>query len=146
MMIQEGCKKDEMTSSLLDMITAHEIKEQLSKITDWLKQHYHVDGIGFLFEDNGLTRSYFFTETVTKDIVQNLEETLPRAYQTKATAKDVLLFGLKEGKLSFFSLQEDFASLEPMGLTRPPFALCVTRSFSRSTKSTSSSSSMITLE
>lgn len=118
-MIKDAGKIDEMNLSLLEIVATQDPKEHCEKIADWLKQHYHVDEAGFLVKDNRSIQPYFFTESITKDIVQDLVETLPRAHLEKATGKDALLFGLKEGKPSFFSQQEDIDSHEPMGLSVP---------------------------
>ncbi len=118
-MIEKDRRKDLMNLSLLEMITTHDVKEQCAKITEWLKQYYHVDGIGFLFQKNGTTRAYYFAESVPMNIVQGLEETFSTVDQAKETGEEVSFFGQKEGKIAFFSPQEDHESLEPMGLTIP---------------------------
>lgn len=116
---QENLRKDEMTLSLLEMITMNDVKQQCAKIRSWLKLYYHFDGIGFLLQDKGSTRNYLYTEAVPMNRVQSLVETLPRVDQTKEKGNDVLFFGQKGGKLEVFSQQENSKSPEPMGLTIP---------------------------
>lgn len=45
--MQQGRKKDDVNMSLVKMIATRNIEELCSIITDWLKQHYNLDGVGF---------------------------------------------------------------------------------------------------
>jgi len=119
MMIHEILRKDEMNLNWLEMITSNNVSEQCAKITNWLKQHYHMDGIGFFLQDIQFTRTYFYTEDLSEDIVQGLEETLPRFSQTKEAGNNVLVFGKKQGEINFYRPQEDPELSEPMGMVFP---------------------------
>jgi putative methionine-R-sulfoxide reductase with GAF domain len=119
MMIQENSRKDEMNLSLLEIISSNDVAEYCAKITNWLEHYYHMDGIGFFLQDIQSTRTYFHSEDLPEDIIQGLEETISRPSQMNETVNDILLFGKKQGKIDFFSPQEDRGSLKPMGLIFP---------------------------
>jgi hypothetical protein len=118
-MIQENSIKDEMNLSLLEMIGTNDVNQQCDRIRNWLNSYCHFDGIGFLLQDKGSTRNYFYTEAMPMNIVQNLVENLPRFEQNKEKENDVLFFGIKGGELDVFSMQENSKSPEPMGLAIP---------------------------
>jgi hypothetical protein len=117
--MQENKRKNEMDLSLVQMITTRNIEEQCSKITNWLKEQYPLDGIGFFLKEPGTTRSHFFTETIPMNIVQNLQEMLVSVNQTEAAKKDALFFAQKDGGFVAFNPREHAGSLEPMGLAIP---------------------------
>ncbi len=111
--------QEDINLSLVKMISTNGIEEQCSNITNWLNQHYPLDGIGYFLKDAESTHAYFFTETVPKDVVHNLEDMLLKINQTEETEKDVLFFAQKQGKLVTFSFREHSGSLEPMGVAIP---------------------------
>ena len=111
---QDGANLD-----LLKAITSSDIKELCTDITNCLEKHYDFDGIGFFLLENGSTRSLFFTQTVPMDIVQGLEEILPRPSHTKEKANNILIFSKKQGERVVFNLQEHPDSIEPMGIVFP---------------------------
>lgn len=118
-MIQTDPRKDEMNLSLLETIVTNDVNQQCANIRNWLKSYYNFDGIGFLLQDKGSTRNYFYTEAMPMKIVQNLVEYLPRFDQAKEKANDVFFFGTKGGRLDVTRLQEDSKSPEAMGLAIP---------------------------
>ena len=118
-MIREDSIKNEINLILLKTTVTNDLNQQCYKERNWLKSYYHFDGIGFLLNDKGSTRNYFYAEAMPMNIVQNLVEYLPRFDQTKDNENDVLFFGTKGGKLDFLDLQEDSKSPEPMGLAIP---------------------------
>ena len=118
-MIQENLRKNEMNLSLLEMITSNNVAELCTKITHWLEQHYHMSGIGFFLRDSRCTRTFFYTEDLSEDIVQGIEETFPKLSQTKVSKNDVFLFGEKQGEIDFYSPKADSESLKLMGLVFP---------------------------
>ena len=111
--------QEDKNLSLVKMISTNGIEEQCSNITNWLNQHYHLDGIGFFLKDAESTQAHFFTEKVSKNIVHNLEDMLLKINQTEEAQKDVLFFAQKQEKFVTFTPGEHSGSLEPMGLTIP---------------------------
>ena len=114
--MQHNRIKDDMNLSLAKMIPAGNLEEQCVKISNWLKGHYPLNGIGFFFKELETTRAHFFTETIPPDIIHNLEEMLLRISQTEAAEKAVLFFAQKEEGFVAFSSLENPDTLEPMGL------------------------------
>jgi hypothetical protein len=117
--MQEERKKNEMDLNLIQMIGTRSVEEQCAKITNWLKEQYPLDGIGFFLKEPGTTRSHFFTETIPINMVQNLQEILVSVNQTEAAKKDALFFAQKDGGFVAFSPREHAGSPEPMGLAIP---------------------------
>jgi putative methionine-R-sulfoxide reductase with GAF domain len=101
------------------MISTNGIEEQCANITNWLKQQYPLDGIGFFLKDVESTQAHFFTETVPKNVVHNLEDMLLKINQTEEAQKDVLFFAEKEGRFVTFSPTKNPGSPEPMGVAIP---------------------------
>ena len=114
--------QDGMHLDLLKTITSSDIKDLCKNITNYLEKHYDFDGIGFFLMVNGSTRTHFFTQTVSKHIVQNLEEIFPGIGQAKETAHNSLIHLGKQGELTVFNLQDHSESIEPMGIA---FPLCI---------------------
>ncbi len=111
--------QEDINLSLLKMISTNGTEEQCDNITNWLKQQYPLDGIGFFLKDTESTQAHFFTETVPKVVVHNLEDILLKINQTEETQTDVLFFAQKEEKFITFRPGEHSGSLKPMGLTIP---------------------------
>jgi len=114
--------QDEINLDLLKVITSSDIKELCANIASCLEKHYSFDGIGFFLLVNGLTRTHFFTQTLPKHIVQNLEEIFPSISQSKETARNSLIYLEKQGELAVFNLHEHPESIEPVGIALP---LCI---------------------
>jgi putative methionine-R-sulfoxide reductase with GAF domain len=111
--------QDDMNLSLVKMISTNGIEAQCAKITNWLKEQYPLNGIGFFLEDTESAQTHFFTETVPKDIVHDLEDMLLKLNQTQETQKDSVFFAQKQGGLATFRTREFPGSPEPMGLAIP---------------------------
>jgi len=105
--------------SLVKMVESRNVEEQCSVITDWLKQHYNLDVIGFFFKEPNATRSHFFTENVPMNIVHSLEDMFLKQNQFEETLNSVLLFALKEGKLTAFGVMEHSDTMKPIGVAIP---------------------------
>ena len=114
--MQQDRIKEEINLSLAKMIPEGNLEEQCAKISDWLKGHYPLNGIGFFLKELETTQAHFFTETIPKNIIHNLEEMLTRISQTEAAEKAVLFFAQKDGGFEAFSPRENPGTLEPMGL------------------------------
>ncbi len=67
-------RKSKQNLNLLEMLTTHDIDGQCRKITIWLKQHYNLQGIGFLLRDPILSRPRFYADNVSEDILKDLDE------------------------------------------------------------------------
>jgi len=121
--MQEDKRKNEMDLSLIQIMPAGNLEEQCFKISNWLKARYPLDGIGFFLKEPDMTRAHFFTETIPKNIVHNLEAMLVRVNHSEAAKKDALFFAQKDGGFVAFSPLENPGTLEPMGLIFPLGAL-----------------------
>jgi putative methionine-R-sulfoxide reductase with GAF domain len=111
--------QEDMNLSLVKMISTNGTEEQCSNITNWLKQRYPLDGIGFFLKDVESTQAHFFTETVPKNVVHNLEDMLLKINQTQEIQKNVLFFAQKQDKFITFSPSEHPDSPEPIGVAIP---------------------------
>jgi len=121
--MQEDSRKDEINLSLAEMIPTGNLEEQCNKITNWLKEQYPLDGIGFFLKEPEITRTYFFMETIPKNIVHNLETMLVSVNDTETAKEDALFFAQKDGGFFAFSTRENPVAFEPMGITIPLGAL-----------------------
>ena len=90
-------RKSKQNLSLLEMLTTHDIDGQCRKITIWLKQHYNLQGIGFLLRDPTLSRPHFYADNVSEDILKDLDETLAQYNQTEATHNEIMVFSPTDG-------------------------------------------------
>jgi putative methionine-R-sulfoxide reductase with GAF domain len=111
--------QEDINLSLVKMISTNGTEEQCDNITHWLKQQYPLDGIGFFLKNLESTQAHFFTETVPKNVVHNLEDMLLKIDQTQETQKNVLFFAQKQDKFVTFSPSEYRGSPEPMGVAIP---------------------------
>lgn len=118
-MIKDYQKQDEMNLSLFEAIKVDNIEGQCAKIASWFDQYFNLDGIGFFFQLDGLSRSYFYSETVPKSVVYGLEDINKRFYQTIGTENDFLFIGEKEDNLDVFSPEKQPYPVAPMGLIAP---------------------------
>ena len=107
---------DEINLSLAEMIPAGNLEEQCVKISNWLKGHYPLNGIGFFLKEHNTTRAHFFIETIPANIINKLEEMLLRISQTEEAGNAVLSFAQKNGEFVAFSPREKTGMLEPIGL------------------------------
>ena len=57
--MQQDRKENDINMTQIQMIETRNIEEQCSVITDWLKQHYKLDVIGFFLKEPYATRSHF---------------------------------------------------------------------------------------
>jgi len=117
--MNKDLRSDEINLSLAEMITAGNLEEQCFRISNWLKAHYPLDGIGFFLKEPETTRAHFFTETIPKNIVHNLEEMLVSVNHSESVKKDALFFAKKEEKFVTFSSLENPGSPDPLGLIFP---------------------------
>jgi hypothetical protein len=121
--MQEDERKNEMDLNLIQIMPAGNLEEQCFRISSWLKAHYPLDCIGFFLKEPETTRAHFFTETIPKNIVHNLEAMLVRVNHSETAKKDALFFAQKDGGFVAFSPLENPGTLEPMGLIFPLGAL-----------------------
>lgn len=117
--MQQGRKKDDVNMSLVKMIATRNIEELCSIITDWLKQHYNLDVVGFFLKEPYSTLSHLFTENVPMKIIHSLEDMFLKLHQKEETQNSVLIFALKDGELTVFDVMEHPDTLKPMGIAIP---------------------------
>lgn len=117
--MQQDRIKDDVNMRLVEMIATRNIEELCSIITDWLKQHYNFNVVGFFLKEPYKTISHLFTENVPMKIVLSLEKMFLKLHQKEETQNAVLLFALKEGELTAFDAMEQPDTLKPMGIAIP---------------------------
>lgn len=106
-----------------NMVATRNLEEQCSKITLWLKQFYPLNGIGFFLKEPETTRTHFFSETISMDMVQKLQEMILKTDDTIKDEEDTVFFKREDGKFTSFKLHEDPGSMEPIGISIPLGAL-----------------------
>jgi putative methionine-R-sulfoxide reductase with GAF domain len=111
--------QDEINSNLLKTITSSDVEELCLNITDCLEQCYHFDGVGFFLLNPGSTRTYFHSDVVPKQFVQQLEEILAKFNQNEETSGRFLYFAKKQDDLFVFNPQEQSVSMDPLGIAFP---------------------------
>ena len=114
--MQQDRIPDDINLNLAKMIPTGNLEEQCVKISNWLKRQYPLDGIGFFLKNSEATRAHFFTETITPNMIQDLEEMLLSINQTEAAKMAVLFFAQKEEGFVALSPRENPGKLEPTGL------------------------------
>lgn len=111
--------QEDISSGLLKMISTKSIEEQCSFITNWLNRHYQLDGVGFFLRNGEFSRAHFFTETVSKDVVSNLEDMFHKINQKQEPQQNVLFFAQRLGGLAVFGSDARPGSPEPAGVAIP---------------------------
>lgn len=112
-------RKSKQNLSLLEMLTTHDIDGQCRKITPWLKQHYTLQGIGFMLRDPSLSRPYSYADNISEDILQELDATLTQPNQAEATDNEIRFFSQTNGKIVVCNPAKQIDSSEPVLLAIP---------------------------
>ena len=96
----------ELMMSLAQMITEVDASRQCGNITRWFKQHFPVQGIGFLLKKPGSGQPHLHMEEVPPDTAEVLEGILRKLDSSKAGEDEVMVFPLDEGKLTILDSKD----------------------------------------
>jgi putative methionine-R-sulfoxide reductase with GAF domain len=107
---------------LAKLILTHNIEEQCSVITDWLKQHYNLDAIGFFFKDTRTTRAHFFAQNVPMNLVRKFEALLAEVNRSDEMGHEILFLSQNGEDLYMFGSQDTVESTKPIGMAVPLLA------------------------
>ncbi len=102
-----------------NLILTHNIEEQCSVITGWLKQHYNLDVIGFFLKDPRTTRAQFFAQNVPMNMAPKFEELLAGVNPSDKIDHEILFFSQNNEALDIFDSQDPFESTQPIGMAIP---------------------------
>jgi len=107
----------ELMMNLAHMVTEVDVRRQCGNIARWFKQHFPVQGIGFLLKEPGSSQPYLHMEEIPIDTIEVFEGILPKLDFSKAAGDEFMVFSLDEGKLTIFDPKEHPPSSKPMVLT-----------------------------
>jgi len=104
----------ELMMNLAQMVLEVDVRKQCGNIARWFKQHFPVQGIGFLLKEPGSSQPYLHMEELPKDTVKAFEGILPELDFSKTAADEFMVFFLDEGKLTIFDPKEPPQSSKPI--------------------------------
>jgi hypothetical protein len=110
---------DHTNPGLTKLILAHNIEEQCSVITGWLKQHYHLDAIGFFLKDPRTTRAHFFAQNVPMNMARKFEALLAGISRSDEIGHEILFFFQNGEAIDMFGSQDPVESTKPIGMAIP---------------------------
>jgi hypothetical protein len=110
---------DHTNLDLAKLILTHNMEEQCSVITGWLKQHYNVDVVGFFFKDPRTTRAHYFAKNVPMNMAQKFEALLAGANRSDETGHEILFFSQNGEALDMFGSRDSLESTKPIGMAIP---------------------------
>ena len=110
---------DHTNSDLPKLILTHNIEEQCSVITGWLKQQYNLDVIGFFLKDPRTAQTQFFAQNVPINIARKFEALLAGVNRSGEIDHEILLFSQNSEALDMFGSQDPVESTEPIGMAIP---------------------------
>jgi putative methionine-R-sulfoxide reductase with GAF domain len=110
---------DQAISDLTKLIITHNIEEQCSAITDWLKQHYHLTVIGYSLRDPRTDMDQFHAQNVPLHMAQKMERMLAELNRSDKTAREILLFSQDGEILDMFGAEDPIESAKTIGLVIP---------------------------
>jgi len=77
---------------LTKLILSHNIEDQCSAITGWLKQQYHLDVVGFFLDDPQTSRARFIAQNVPLNMGKKFEALFDGVNQSGKVDHGVLFF------------------------------------------------------
>ncbi len=110
---------DRPIADLAKLMITHNIEEQCSAITDWLKQHYPFDIIGYYLKDPRTDMDKFFATNVPLDMARKIEGMLAGYNHSNETGKEILFFSRDGEPLDMFASKDPFESAQTIGLAVP---------------------------
>ena len=94
-----------LATSWAELISEYEIDRLCEKIADWLKRYCGVSGIAFFLQDSRLSQRFLYTDTVPREILQNLQGLLPHLHQAVDTEYEAVYFAMRDGRLAIIDDQ-----------------------------------------
>lgn len=79
-------------SDFTKLVLAHNIKEQCSAITGWLKQEYNLDVAGFFLDDPRTSRARFFAQNVPLNMAKKFEALFDAIKRSDEVVQEILFF------------------------------------------------------
>jgi hypothetical protein len=110
---------DHTNPDLTKLILAHNIEEQCSVITGWLKQDYNLDVIGFFLKDPRTTRAHFFEQNVPMNMARKFEALLAGVNCSDEMGHEILFFSQNGEALDMFVSQDPLELTKPIGMAIP---------------------------
>ena len=110
---------DHGNSDLPKLILTHNIQEQCSVITDWLKQQYNLNVIGFSLKNSGTEQAQFFAQNVPINMAHNFEALLAGVDRSDEDGDDILFFSQNGEVLDMFGSRDPFESTQTIGMAIP---------------------------
>jgi len=107
----------ELMMNLAHMVLEENVSKQCGNIARWFKQHFPVQGIGFLLNRPGFSQPYFHKEEIPADTLEIFAGILPEFDLGQAARDEFMVFSLEKGKLTMFDPKEHPPSSKPIVLT-----------------------------
>jgi hypothetical protein len=90
----------ELMMNLAQMLLEGDVKKQCGNLAGWIKQHFPVQGIGFLLKEPGSSQPYLHMEELPRDTAEVFEGILLELDFSKIAGDEFMVFSLDEGKLT----------------------------------------------
>ncbi|MGD8915976.1 MAG: GAF domain-containing protein [Syntrophobacterales bacterium] len=107
----------ELMMNLAQMLLEGDVKKQCGNVAGWIKQHFPVQGIGFLLKEPGSSQPYLHMEELPRDTAEVFEGILLELDFSKMAGDEFMVFSLEKGKLTMFDPKEHPPSSKPIVLT-----------------------------
>jgi hypothetical protein len=104
---------------LTKLILTHDIEELCSVITGWLKQHYHLNVVGFFLKDPRATQAHFFPQSVPMNMARKFEGLLAGINQSDEIGHEILFFSQNGEALDMIVSQDLLELTKPIGIVIP---------------------------
>ena len=111
----QGHAKTELT----DLILAHNVEDLCSILTDWLKQHYDLDIIGFFFKDDRMALAHCLVKNDPMNIARKLEALLAGGNCSDKIDQEILFFSQNGDPLDMFGPKDPVESAKIIGMAVP---------------------------
>ena len=102
-----------------EMMAEDSVEGRCARIAKWLKRYGHLQGVAFSLQDPRLDRTIVYTETIPEDVLQNLEDILPKLSEAENTTDVTEFMILSGGKLSVTNEPRDYQSTMQAVLAEP---------------------------
>ena len=110
---------DHTNNDLPKLILTHNIEEQCSVITDWLKQRYNLDVIGFFLKNHWTKESQFFAQNVPMNMAHDFGALLAGDIHSNEDDDEILFFSQNGKALDMFGSKVPYESKQTVGMVLP---------------------------
>jgi putative methionine-R-sulfoxide reductase with GAF domain len=104
---------------LTELTLVQNVEEQCSILTNWLKQHYNLDVIGFLLKVDQTTQPHFFSHNDSMNMARKIEALLAEDNFSDEIYKKILFFSQNGETLDMFGSKDLAESTEIIGIAVP---------------------------